>query len=277
MLFYNEVAELYPNDAIDSAIAMYEHDEAHFGKMIASLMPIMSMMTAEPYDKLLSPDTEEDHQETERESYTFQNIIAQKKVLYIGADSMVDPILASAVSSMLVADMTAVAGDIYNFAGDDKNTVNLFIDEAEAVVNDPVISLLNKGRGARFRLVVATQTIADFIVRLGSEDKAMQVLGNMNNTISLRIMDTKTQEYMTEGIPTTRVKYVMRTQGQNTDSSNPIMHGGNQGERLMEEEMDLFPGPLMGMLPNLEYVAKISGNHLIKGRLPILVPSKEGK
>lgn len=277
VLFYNEVAELYPNDAIDSAIAMYEHDEAHFGKMIASLMPIMSMMTAEPYDKLLSPDTEEDHQETERESYTFQNIIAQKKVLYIGADSMVDPILASAVSSMLVADMTAVAGDIYNFAGDDKNTVNLFIDEAEAVVNDPVISLLNKGRGARFRLVVATQTIADFIVRLGSEDKAMQVLGNMNNTISLRIMDTKTQEYMTEGIPTTRVKYVMRTQGQNTDSSNPIMHGGNQGERLMEEEMDLFPGPLMGMLPNLEYVAKISGNHLIKGRLPILVPSKEGK
>ncbi len=47
------------------------------------------------------------------------------------------------------------------------------------------------------------------------------------------------------------------------------MHGGNQGERLMEEEADLFPAQLLGMLPNLEYIAKISGG-TPKGRLPIL-------
>jgi conjugal transfer pilus assembly protein TraD len=62
----------------------------------------------------------------------------------------------------------------------------------------------------------------------------------------------------------------MRTQGQNTDGSEPIMHGGNQGERLMEEEADLFPAQLLGMLPNLEYIAKISGGKIVKGRLPIL-------
>lgn len=49
------------------------------------------------------------------------------------------------------------------------------------------------------------------------------------------------------------------------------MHGGNQAERLMEEEAELFPSALLGMLPNLEYIAKISGGKIIKGRLPILV------
>lgn len=278
VLFYNqEVAENYRNEAIESVIAMYEHDETHFGKMIASLLPIMDMMTAPPYDVLLSPDTEASLLDGENKTYTFKHIIAQKKVFYIGADSMTDPILASAVSSILVADMTAVAGDIYNFAGDEKNVVNLFVDEAEAVVNDPLISLMNKGRGAKFRMVIATQTVPDFVVRLGSEEKAMQVLGNMNNTIALRIIDNATQQYFAENIPKTRIKYVMRTQGQNTDGDNPLYHGGNQGERLMEEEVDLFPAPLMGMLPNLEYLAKISGGYIIKGRLPILITNQEGK
>lgn len=299
VLFYNqEVAGKHSNEAIESVIAMYEHDETHFGKMIASLLPIMDMMTAPPYDILLSPNTRDDivgshlngdeDQTSDHSSfkdsarkqqmvYTFKQIIKQKKVVYIGADSLADPILSSAVSSILVADMTSVAGDIYNFSGDEKNVVNLFVDEAEAVINDPLIALLNKGRGAKFRLVVATQTLSDFVVRLGSKDKAMQVLGNMNNTIALRIVDNETQLYMTENLPMTRIKYVMRTQGQNTDGESPIMHGGNQGERLMEEEVELFPGPLMGMMPNLEYVAKISGGYIMKGRLPILVPSKEGK
>lgn len=274
--YQHELSAEHSHEAIDSTIAMYEHDETHFGKMIASLLPIMDMMTAAPYDQLLSPDVNMDNETDSSNIYTFKTIIKKKKVLYVGADSMVDPILASAVSSILVADMTSVAGDIYNFAGDDKNVVNLFVDEAEAVVNDPLISLLNKGRGAKFRLVVATQTLSDFVVRLGSKDKAMQVLGNMNNTISLRIVDNETQQYMTENLPKTRIKYVMRTQGQNTDSSNPIMHGGNQGERLMEEEVDLFPGPLMGMMPNLEYLAKISGGYIMKGRLPILINEKKG-
>lgn len=274
--YQHELSTDFPSEAIESTIAMYEHDETHFGKMIASLLPIMDMMTAAPYDKLLSPDADESNADQRHDIYSFQSIIKQKKVLYVGADSMVDPILASAVSSILVADMTSVAGDIYNFAGDDKNVVNLFVDEAEAVVNDPLISLLNKGRGAKFRLVVATQTLSDFVVRLGSKDKAMQVLGNMNNIISLRIVDNETQQYMIENLPKTRIKYVMRTQGQNTDGDNPIMHGGNQGERLMEEEVDLFPGPLMGMMPNLEYLAKISGGYVMKGRLPILVQSKGG-
>jgi conjugal transfer pilus assembly protein TraD len=48
------------------------------------------------------------------------------------------------------------------------------------------------------------------------------------------------------------------------------MFSSNTGERLMEEEGDLFPPQLLGMLKNLEYIAKISGGMIVKGRLPIL-------
>lgn len=51
------------------------------------------------------------------------------------------------------------------------------------------------------------------------------------------------------------------------------MYTGNHGERLMEEEGDMFPPQLLGQLPNLEYIAKLSGGRVIKGRIPILTSS----
>jgi len=113
------------------------------------------------------------------------------------------------------------------------------------------------------------------VARTGSEAKARMVLGNLNNTIVLRTLDAETQAYITKGLPKTRVQYLMRTQGTSTQAAAPMMFSGNQGERLMEEEADLFPAPLLGMLPNLEYIAKLSGGKLSKGRVPILRPPEK--
>jgi conjugal transfer pilus assembly protein TraD len=79
---------------------------------------------------------------------------------------------------------------------------------------------LNKGRGAKIRLFIATQTFADFAARTGSQDKARQVLGNVNNLIALRIMDSETQQYITDNLPKTRLKYIMRTQGVATSATH---------------------------------------------------------
>lgn len=223
--YYDIIQPEHPNSDLEGLLSMFQHDQTHFSKMVANLLPIMNMLT--------------------------------------------DNMVGSAMGSIFLSDLTAVAGDRYNY-GVNNRPVNIFVDEAAEVINDPFIQLLNKGRGAKLRLFVATQTFADFAARLGSKDKALQVLGNINNTFALRIVDGETQEYIADNLPKTRLKYVMRTQGQNSDGKEPIMHGGNQGERLMEEEADLFPAQLLGMLPNLEYIAKISGGTIVKGRLPIL-------
>jgi conjugal transfer pilus assembly protein TraD len=195
--------------------------------------------------------------------------IERGQVVYLGLDALSDTMVGSAIGSILVADLAAVAGERYNHRPGSA-PVNLFIDEAAEVVNDPFIQLLNKGRGAGLRLTIATQTFADFVARTGSEAKARQVLGNINNLIALRALDDVTQKYVTDSLPKTRIKTIMRTHGSTTHSANPWLYTGNIGERLIEEEVDLFPPALLGELPNLEYIAKVSGGRVLKGRLPIL-------
>lgn len=185
--------------------------------------------------------------------------------------------VGSAIGSIFLADLAAVAGQRYNFGDAEelkRRPVNIFVDEAAETVNDQLVQLLNKGRGAGMRLYVATQTIADFEARMGSPAKARQVLGNTNHTIALRITDQDTQQYIADKIPKTYYKYVMRTQG-NSTKDDPHMHSLNVGERLMDEEGELFPAQLFGQLPNLEFVAILAGGQIEKGRIPVLTRPKD--
>jgi len=303
--YYREVVQdKKPVLEIEGLVSMFEHERTHFSKMIASLMPVLSMLTTDTLGELLSP-TEDDAcdyirkriedkeknpsilDEDEQKEYMEKlrkkepmdfvrpstntaQIIRHSQVAYLGLDSLSDAMVGSAIGSLILADLASVAGSRYNFGLNNK-PVNIFIDEAAEVINDPFVQILNKGRGALMRTYIATQTFADFSARTGSDAKARQILGNINNLIALRVMDSETQQYITDSLPKTRLKYVMRTQGMATHSSNPMLYAGNQGERLMEEEGDLFPPQLLGQLPNLQYIAKLSGGRIVKGRLPILV------
>ena len=269
MLFYHNVLQpVHPSSELEGLLSMFKHDSSHFSKMVANLLPIMSMLTSGELGPLLSPDATDLNDD--RLITDSAKIINNAQVAYIGLDSLTDSVVGSALGSVILSDLTAVAGDRYNY-GVNNLPVNIFVDESAEVINDPFIQLLNKGRGAKLRLYVATQTFADFAARMGNKDKARQVLGNINNVFALRIVDAETQQYIADNMPKTRLKSVVRTQGQNSDGSNPILHGGKQDERLVEEEADLFPPQLLGMLPNLEYIANISGGRIIKGRLPILI------
>jgi len=269
--YFNQVQPIHPNSDLEGLLSMYQHDATHFSKMISNLLPVLNMLTSGVMGELLSPTV--DNADDMRPILDNRKAINDKKVVYMGLDSLSDATVGSAIGSLLLSDLTSVAGDIYNYGGNNK-PINVFVDEASEVLNESFIQLLNKGRGSNIRLFVATQTIADFESRLGSKPQAMRVLGNINNTITLRIIDNDTQEYITKNLPMTRIKYVMRSQDQSSHADNPLNHSGSQGERLIEEEAPLFPPQLLGMLPNLEFIAKISGGKIIKGRLPILVEDK---
>lgn len=266
--FYEDfIQERAQSPELEGLISMFQHDKTHFSKMVSSLLPIMNMLTAGELGKLLSPDYK-DINDT-RIITDNRKIIDNAQVAYIGLDSLTDNTVASAIGSIYLSDLVAVAGDRYNY-GVNNRPVNIFVDEASEVINDPTIALLNKGRGAKMKMFIATQTIADFEARLGSKEKARQVLGNLNNIFVLRVLDPETQEFVTENMPKTRIKHVMRTQGMSSNGDSPLLFSSNLGERLMEEEGDLFSPQLLGMLPNLEFIAKISGGMIMKGRLPIL-------
>ncbi len=265
-LYYEKIQAAHPNPDLEGLLTMFNHDREHFGKMIASTLPILNMLTSGDIGSLLSPDDDTDDPRLVSDT---TRVINHREVLYMGLDSLSNNMVGAAIGSIFLADLASVAGARYNYGVGNK-PVNIFIDEAAECLNDQLIQILNKGRGSRLHCYLATQTINDFAAKLGDENKAQQVLGNLNNLIALRTINNDTQEFITKNLPMTRINYLMRTQGNNTESGSLVAHGGNIGERLMEEEAELFSPQLLGMLPNLEFIGKLAGGRIIKGRIPIL-------
>ena len=236
--------------------------------MVASLIPILSMLTADPLAELLSPKHEPG---SEKVVLDMSKVIRNNMVLYMGLDSLADPTVGSAIGSVMLADMTAVAGDIYNYGQDQKKPIDVYVDEAAEVINTPTIQLLNKGRGAGFRLTVATQTFADFAARLGDENKAIQVLANTNNKIALRVQDPRTQQLFADGIPKIKSQTMAVSYGHNVATQASEEYSASYKEQATVEEADLIPPPILSELPPLHFYARLSGGRTFKSRIPILL------
>lgn len=258
--------ELQDTD-IDGLVNMVEHNREHFGKMVASLIPVLTMLTTGPMRELLSPARAPEGDTRRRTD--MRAVITERKVVYIALDSLSDAVVGSAIGSMLLSDLAAVAGDIYNRHGGGPQ-VNVFVDEAAEVINDPTIQLLNKGRGAGFRLTVLTQTLADLEVRLGSTAKARMALGNLNNQLILRTTDGGSQKYLAENMPETVLYTIERSQSTSSGTGEPSAFSGSFTERSTQTTTPLISGPTMGLLPDLHYFVKIGGSATYKGVLPIL-------
>lgn len=270
--YYNK--EVRPEDRspeVDGLLSMVTHDTTHYSKMIQTILPLLASLTSGDLGKLLSPDAS-DIEDT-RPIFDSDKIIKGRHVLYVGLDSLSDPTVGSAIGSIAIADIVAVAGHIYNYG--ERENVSMYVDEASEAVNVPMIQGLNKGRGAGMRITLYAQTLPDFVVKLGDADKARMLLGNCNNLIALRTKDRNTQEYITETFGETLIN--LRTTGHTTGSRTEdagLMISGSITEGVKQQASALFPPELLGMLPNLQYIAMISGGRLVKGRLPILQKDK---
>ncbi|CAN7642559.1 conjugative transfer system coupling protein TraD [Acidovorax sp. LjRoot129] len=267
--YYKEVViHEWPNVDLQGLISTYEHNREHFQKMVASLIPILSMLTADPLAELLSPDPENANGKIVLD---MSRVIRNDMVLYMGLDSLADPTVGSAIGSVMLADMTAVAGDLYNYGEGKRKPIAVFVDEAAEVINTPTIQLLNKGRGAGFRLTIATQTFADFSARLGDENKALQVLANTNNKIALRVQDTRTQQFFADGIPKIKAQSMSVSYGHNVAADASANYDASYKEQSTAEEADLIPPAILSELPPLHFYARMSGGRTFKARIPILI------
>lgn len=265
--------EIVPTDAktddVNGIISVAEHARDHYGKMIAGMIPLLTQLTASPLDELLSPDY--DNYDDPREILDMEKVIRDKRVLYVATDSLADATVGSAIAAVLLADLRAVAGARYNYGVDDKTKIHILADEACELVTPPLIAIMNKGRGAGMITYLATQNFSDYIWKFNSEDAARMVIGNGNNRLCLRVVDTKTQDYMSETFGETTITRTGASMGSSTRTEEPGMeYGGTVSSSVNEQAAEIFPGYLLGRLPDLHYVAAISGGKLYKGRLPKL-------
>lgn len=270
LAYYN--SELVQNgitfDVIDGLVTIFEHDAAHFGKMVANLNPILSMLTSGELGKMLSPDYDDENDT--RDIWDFEKIIQSDCCAYFGLDSLSDSTVSSAVGSLLLSDAASVAGALYNFADGAQKKISLFVDEASEVVNPPFVTILNKGRGAGFMCYVFTQTKSDFEAKLGSVSASRQMLGNFNNLITLRLRDGDTQEYIRETFEEHYVTSKTLSQGAGSSSDeNLAAYAGKISETKTSKLEKAIPLDLLGKLPNFHYIASVGGR-VVKGEFPLL-------
>lgn len=274
--FYRaRVKAIKSSSEVEGLISAYEHDRDHASKLLASLMPVLTQLTAGPMGPLLSPDYE-DAKDT-RPITDFEKVVRNNQVLYIALDSLSDSMVASAMGALFLTDLASMAAARYNFKKKEELTPwMLIVDEAAEVACTPLLQILNKSRGSGGNAYLCTQTVPDFAAKTGSKDDAMQMLGNLNNVYSLRVTDTDTQEYVAAKMLDTVVRTVQVGQSVKTETDQPIVFSSTISESIAEETIPLVPGPMLNCLPNLEFFAMISAGRVLKCRIPILVESKRG-
>ena len=256
------------HETIDGLIATHVHDREHYMRIIASALPLLQMLATGETGLMLAPKV--DDFEDEREIWDIDKIIKQKAVLYMGLDSLSNSIVQKAIASMILADVAAVCGSIYNFY-DTPPEVVLIIDEIAEAINEQVIQVLNKGRGAGFKAFVAFQARADLEARLGNAAKMLQVLGNLNNQIVLRLEDSDTAKWFSEKVGETAIRNLVTSSSTSTGSEAHIGEfTGGVSRSLQLEKVPLIPTDLIHRLPNLQYFMRISGGAVYQGRIPIL-------
>lgn len=256
------------HETIDGLISTFQHDRDHYGRIIASALPLLQMLATGETGLMLAPKA--DDFEDDREIWDIDKVIKQKAVLYVGADSLSNSMVAQAVMSMLLADIASVAGAIYNFYAKPPEIV-LVVDEAAEAINEQLLQLLNKGRGAGFKAFVAYQTRSDFTAKLGNVAKMQQVLGNLNNQIVLRLEDIDTAKWFSEKAGTTAIRNLVVSSSTSTGTEAHVGEfSGSVSRSAQLEKAPLIPHDLVMQLPNLQYFLRISGGAVYQGRIPII-------
>lgn len=256
------------HESIDGLISTFQHDRDHYGRIIASALPLLQMLATGETGLMLAPKA--DDFDDDREIWDIDKVIKQKAVLFVGADSLSNSMVAQAVMSMLLADIASVAGAIYNFYAKPPEIV-LVVDEAAEAINEQLLQLLNKGRGAGFKAFIAYQTRSDFTAKLGNVAKMQQVLGNLNNQMVLRLEDIDTAQWFAEKAGTTAIRNLVISSSTSTGTEAHVGEfSGSVSRSAQLEKVPLIPHDLVMQLPNLQYFLRISGGAVYQGRIPII-------
>lgn len=120
-------------------------------------------------------------------------------------------------------------------------------------------------------MFLAAQSIADFVVRFGSRDKAEQLLANLNNLICLRVRSLETAQYASEMFGGTQTRQVETGFSTGSESSSLFTEfRSNVSRSLKDKDAPLVSPDLLTRLPPLQFFCFISGHFTGKVRIPFI-------
>lgn len=256
-------------------IAILEANREWFGKMIVSITPMLTKLTTDDLRGLLSPDY--DDIEDTRPIMDMKRIVEGNHILYIGTDTLADESVGHAISTMALADVSAVAAEIYNHGtsrdkGEEPRRVHLIIDEWGDAVCAPVLQQASKGRGAGIMIWALGQTFSDLVDKFsGNVHRAKRFIGNMNNLIVGATQDPDTMALIVDKLGDTSITIRGQSVGIGSKTEDVgLEFSANSSSSLSERETEIFPRSLLTKLPDLHYIGFFNRGELVKGRIPVL-------
>ena len=272
-IYYNLLKTNTPNTVVEGMAQFAFHDAAHYAKMVVTLRPVLTALTADPLNELLSP-IDDPTVDDPRPIVDLKSVIEKGGCIYISLDSLTDAQSAGYISRLILGEIAAVAGTRYN--DDDPSLmrrVTICNDEVHASLenNNALLNILAQGRAALMQMILATQTVSDLESKTDAAT-AKRFLGLCNNFISMRTTDPATKEYVSEQFSKTSVSQVQSQVGTGSSTGHSMLDfSSSYGERLMKTRENAFPEELLGQLPILQYVARLADGRRLKMRLPILL------
>ncbi len=246
-------------DLYDAAIM----DKHYYDKITASVGPVLSEINKSNATGIFSF-----HQSPcEIELMT---AIKEKKVIYIGLDSLTNPNIAQAVGKAFLSDLVSTAGKIYK-ESNAKYRLNLHCDELSEIIQDSFVKILNKAGGAGFQVTAYAQTKQDLEVALGSRAMAEVTEGNLNTLIILRVKNEETANLLIKILP--QVGVVGHTQ---VSMVNDTPHGEDKVyfNTTNEDRVQTSAVPMIEVndiisLPKGQAFLLVNGGELYKVRIPL--------
>lgn len=257
-------------------IAILEANREWFGKMIVSITPMLTKLTTDDLKGLLSPDYDDINDK--RPIMDGKRIVEGNHILYIGTDTLADESVGRAISTMALAELSAVAAEIYNHGtaadtGEEPRRVHVVIDEWGDAVCAPVIQQANKGRGAGFFIWALGQTFSDLVDKFqGNTARAKRFIGNMNNMIVGATQDPDTMALITEKLGETTITVRGQSTGIGSKTEDVgLEFSANSSTSISEKDKEIFPRSLLPSLQDLHYIGFFNRGELVKGRIPVIV------
>lgn len=246
-------------DLFDAAIM----DKNYYDKITASVGPVLSEINKSNATGIFS--FHKSNCEIE-----LMTAIKQKKVIYIGLDSLTNPNIAQAVGKAFLSDLVSTAGKIYK-ESNAKYRLNLHCDELSEIIQDSFVKILNKAGGAGFQVTAYAQTKQDMEVALGSRAKAEVTEGNLNTLIMLRVKNEETANLLVKVLP--QVGVIGHTQ---VSMVNDTPHGedGVYFNTTNEDRVQTTAVPMIDVndiisLPKGQAFVLVNGGELYKVRIPL--------
>lgn len=238
-------------------------------KTLSGVKDFLAQFSEGDLGALLSPS------ENSRKAFTdAHQVIARNSVFYFAADPLHQKGLGRKLGELFMTDLAAEAGDIYNYAvanGEKPRKVLVIVDEASEVCCDAMLAMLSKSRGAGLGLVLATQSVADFVSRFGKTADKDRVLANIMTRIVMRLQDDESRRAFTQDGPKTSLYTKARSRGVSTTSESLLLDGMNLGERETEvPNMPLIDPNLFTSLPKGEAFVMTSAGFVTKIRVPYI-------